>query len=240
MTTSDGPVVDVCPNCGAPLKLDDAGDCTWCHAHVRVTAPAAGQSAPLDVDPPDDVLFGNLLSDEPGDIELLQPVSNLLVFLSTTGQEAAVHDFLSHWEHKDAVGPLLRAARAAGTRVTLSAKASPGFNEFLDHSELYTSDEWWTIALTTDLLALLAALPGVDPMQALDSTNMAQDDRKTYAKRFAKATPPQGGDAGALLALREAVPGTGSGRAPAGGSAAGEEGDAPPERHHLFRRHRDA
>ena len=243
MTNADGPVVDSCPNCGAPLKLDTAGDCVWCHAHVRVTASPVAPSTPMDAERAMRVLFGNPLEGEPGDIELLQPACNLLVFLSTTGQDAAVQDFLSHWEHKDAVGPLLHAVRAAGTRVTLVAKAAPGFDEFTDHSALYTPDEWWTIALAADLLALLAGLPGVDPMQAADSKNEAQDDRKSYGRHFAKGTPPSGDDSAALLAMREALPGAGPQPAPAGDSAADSVGE--PEqaqrggRHHLFGRHRN-
>lgn len=230
--TSEGPVVDSCPNCGAPLKLDDEGDCVWCHAHVRVRSAADVRSGPIDPEYAARVLFGNVLDDEPGDIELLQPVSNLLIFLSTTGQEAAVQDFLSHWEHKDAVGPLLAAVRAAGTRVTLSAKAARGFDELADHGSLCTPEEWWTIALATDLLALLAGQPGVDPMQSVDSTNQSKDIRDTYRKHFARAVPPQGDEAGLLLALREAVPGP-------GGAAPPTDGGEPAERHHFFHRHGD-
>lgn len=229
MTTSDGPTVDSCPNCGAPLKLDTAGDCLWCHAHVNVSTTPVVPRGQMDADLAARVLWGHILDDEPGDIELLQPVSNLLVFLSTTGQEAAVLDFLSHWEQKEAVGALLKAVRAAGTRVTLSAKAAHDFNEFSDHSALYTSGEWWTIALATDLLALVGGLPGVDPMQAVDSTNQAHDVRDTYRKHFAKATPPEGEGAGPLLALREVVTGADSAQAPAESSP----------HHHLFRRHHE-
>jgi hypothetical protein len=230
--TSDGPVVDSCPNCGAPLKLDNAGDCIWCHAHVHVSAMPVVPRGVLDAELAARVLWGNLLDGDPGDIELLQPVSNLLIFLSTTGQEAPVQDFLSHWEHKEAVGALLQAVRAGGTRVTLSAKAAQGFSEFSDHSSLYTTEDWWAIALATDLLALVAGLPGVDPMQAVDSTRQAHDVRDTYRKHLAKATPPGGEDAGRLLTLREAVP-----RSDASGGPGAAEEESP--RHHLFHRHQE-
>lgn len=236
MTTSDAPTVDTCPNCGAPLKLDNAGDCVWCHAHVHVTATPVLSADRMDAATAARVLFGNVLDDEPDDIELLQPVSNLLIFLSTTGQEEAVQDFLSHWEHKDAVGPLLEATRAAGARVTVSAKASRGFDEFADHSSLYTAGEWWMISLACDLLALVAGVPGVDPMQALDSKHQAQEIRDSYRGKIAGATPPEGEASSPLLAMRGAVPGDAAapGDPPAGGDA-GEPGG----RHHLFRRHRD-
>jgi hypothetical protein len=239
MTASGGPVVDSCPNCGAPLKLDTAGNCIWCQAHVRATAPPVLPSRPADAEQAIRVLFGNPLEGEPDDIMLLQPVSNLLIFLSTTGQEAAVQDFVSHWEHKDAVSPLLRAVRAAGTRVTLEAKAGPDFDEFSDHSALYTSDEWWVVALATDLLALLAGVPGVDPMQASDSTNEARSTHDGYRRRFAKATPPDGDDAGVLRALRDAVPSACPGPAPTESVSASADRSEPAKRRHFWQHHRD-
>ena len=39
MITSTG----TCPNCGAPLELDQGGNCRWCHAHLR-TEPRHGPS----------------------------------------------------------------------------------------------------------------------------------------------------------------------------------------------------
>jgi hypothetical protein len=246
MTASEGPVVDNCPNCGAPLKLDTAGNCVWCQAHVRVTAPPAPQPETFDAGRAIRVLFGNPLEGEADDIMLLQPVSNLLIFLESTGQEAAVQDFLSHWEHKDAVTPLLHAVRASGERVTLSAKSAPGFNEFTDHSALYTPGEWWLIALATDLLALLAGVPGVDPMQAVEAADQARGTHDHYGEHFARSRPPDGDGSGPLSALRHAVPSCAPEPAAAGsaaGSAATIEGagppDGPPERHHLWRRHRD-
>jgi hypothetical protein len=237
VTLSEEPAVDKCPNCGAPLKLDTAGDCIWCQAHVRAAAPPVVPSEQMDAERAIRVLFGNPLGDEPDDIMLLQPVSNLLIFLSTTGQETAVQDFISHWEHKDAIGPLLHAVRAAGTRVTRSAKAATHFDEYADHSALYRSDEWWAIALATDMLALLAGLPGVDPMQALDSVNQARDVRNEYRKHFARATPPEGDDAAVLRAMREAVASAAAEPASKDESSASTGRHEAAERHHFWRRH---
>src|SRR5215469_5790198 len=43
---SAGPIVNLCPNCGAPLELDEAAKCRWCHAPV--------QFAPSEADVGDD------------------------------------------------------------------------------------------------------------------------------------------------------------------------------------------
>jgi hypothetical protein len=238
MTASDEVVVDNCPNCGAPLKLDTAGDCIWCHAHVRVAGSPVVVARESDAASAMRVLYGNPLEDEPDDIMLLQPVSNLLTFLWTSGQEAAVQDFISHWEHKDAVTPLLHAVRAAGTRATVAAEAKPGFNEFGDNSALYTSDEWWTIALATDTLSLLAGLPGVDPLQAVTTANEVRNVHDTYADCIAKATPPAGDDASALRAMRGSVPSAAPEPAPADEAPADEAPASPsrPERHHFWQR----
>lgn len=42
-----GGSVDICGNCGAPLGLDDDGECRWCRATVRARSrPASARSRP--------------------------------------------------------------------------------------------------------------------------------------------------------------------------------------------------
>jgi hypothetical protein len=36
-----GPITDPCPNCGAPLELDETARCRWCHVPVRFAPPEA-------------------------------------------------------------------------------------------------------------------------------------------------------------------------------------------------------
>lgn len=204
MTTSEEPVVDKCPNCGAPMKLNAAGDCVWCHAHVRLEAPVPS-------DDPDELrrdiaALDNLLEGEPGELMLLQPVSNLLVFLTSTGQQPAVHDFLGQWHLRDRVRPLLAAVRATGERVTAAAMAAPDFNEYGDHSALYTAEEWWMIELANDMLVMLASLPGVDEIHSLQTLNQAQQIRSGYGPHFAEANAAVGAGPEAFKSLREEIP----------------------------------
>ena len=39
------PVVEVCANCGAPLDIDEASACRWCHAQIRLRPAAAPGSS---------------------------------------------------------------------------------------------------------------------------------------------------------------------------------------------------
>lgn len=228
MTASEGPVVEKCPYCGAPLRLDVAGDCVWCHAHVRVPAEPTPRGDEMDAESAYRVLYCNPFEDEPDDVMLLEPVANLLSFLYTTGQEPPVQDFVAHWEAREGVAPLLAAVRTAGKRVTEAAMSAPSFNELADHSAEWTAGEWWILQLANDLLAMVASVPGLATTQTLGTMNEVRNNRTSYAERFAGADGSGADDA--LVELRRAVPQAESEPRPPDDAATGH--------HHLWRRHR--
>ena len=40
--------MEFCANCGAPLDLDEANACRWCHARIRTERAAVPASRTLD------------------------------------------------------------------------------------------------------------------------------------------------------------------------------------------------
>lgn len=217
MTTAAGPAVDRCPNCGAPLELTAEGHCRWCGVPVR-TAPEVGHAPhpPHAISDEDRELLAELLDtgagtsnpfhDEPDDIMLLQPVSNILIFLSTTAMDPAVRAWVKNFPEKDEIGSLLQAVRQAGTRIKLVAMQGKHYDEFTDNSHLHTEDEWWQIGLALDILATIGSVPGISPMTGADAMKQARDFQKDYSHQLKKASKNPGPSASQFVALRAAIP----------------------------------
>ncbi len=160
------PVVDHCPNCGAPLQLDGQGTCAWCHATVRVDAATPGDSEALLLDLPDpDGAIAKMVGHDQlqlpeSSVFLPLPVFPLLSALDAFGYDPAVQRFLATPARLPAVQLVVNTVKTAGERLQ-DADVPEG--EVLSHAnKLYTPEEWWTIDLLVDLIAALGSLPRVD------------------------------------------------------------------------------
>jgi hypothetical protein len=181
---STGP--GVCPNCGAPLELDESGNCTWCHARIRAGVPAAryrGFPAGLDL--------------VPGDVDdcgtsapfIFLALSVLGPGLST---EPVVREYLrgNPGLVRD-IRALSAAVSAAGVRVRDAGLLKDSFDENL---AVYTPAEIWAFDLAFDVIAMLGALddlPGkaramvTEDLRSLDQTAHSH----TWKKDLKKAGP---------------------------------------------------
>lgn len=212
MTAAGGATVQRCPNCGAPLELDVNGHCRWCGV------PVLAVEVPRDLDDEDRALLAEMMgmSDdlssrnpfrgEPNDIMLLQPVSNILIFLETTAMDGAVKKWLGAFPSKDALDPLVVAVRQAGTRIKLEAMQGKHYNEFAENSHLHTPEEWWEIGLALDILATIGSVPGIDPITGAEAVKQANGFRRDYSHQLKKARDKAGPDQAQFQALRAAIP----------------------------------
>jgi hypothetical protein len=205
MTTAGGPAVERCPNCGAPLELDN-GHCRWCGAPIQTAAPAAAgdDARAILADLLDDMSTSNVFHDEPDDIMLLQPVSNILVFMSSAGMDPAVKKWVNAFPQKDDIGTLVTAVRQAGTRIKLLAMQGKHYDEFSDNSGLHTPEEWWEIDLALDILATAGSVTGISPMTGADAVKQARDFHNQYSHHLKKAR--KGPAPAQYQALRAAIP----------------------------------
>jgi len=185
MSTGPG----VCPNCGAPLELDESGNCSWCHARVRAEAPAAryhGYSVGLAL--------------VPGDVDdcgtsapfIFLALSVLGPGLST---ELVVQEYLrgNPGLARD-IQALSAAVSAAGVRVRDAGLLRDSFDENL---AVYTSAEIWTFDLAFDVIAMLGGLEGLpgkaramvtQDLRSLDQTAHSHTWKKDLKKA---ATGPE-------------------------------------------------
>ena len=141
------PAVDLCRNCGAPLELDDAGRCRWCHAQIRFESPASQAGLlPRDLD------------------DCMTSAPFLALILSTfylLGLQDAVRQFTARNRalHQQ-IRALTVATSAAGVRVRDAGLLKDDFDNNLG---VYTPDEIWTFNLAIDVIARLGALEGLPP-----------------------------------------------------------------------------
>jgi hypothetical protein len=148
MSTGPG----VCPNCGAPLELDESGNCCWCHARVQDTrqsryiAFSGGQAmVPDDVD----------------DCFTSSPF--IFLTLSVLGPGLSSEPVVQKYTRSDPrflhqVRRLSVAVSAAGVRVRDAGLLRDSFDQNL---KVYTPAEIWTFDLAIDVIAMLGALEGL-------------------------------------------------------------------------------
>lgn len=139
------PAVDRCRNCGAPLELDDAGRCRWCHAQVRFESPASQVG-----------LMPSDLDDCATSAPFLYLILSAFYLLGTqdvvqqfTARNPALHQ---------QIRALTVATSAAGVRVRDAGLLKDDFDNRLG---VYTPDEIWTFNLAVDVIARLGALEGL-------------------------------------------------------------------------------
>jgi len=152
MITSTG----TCPNCGAPLELDQGGNCRWCHAHLR-TEPRhtpSGHGGGLGLVPA-------------GTDDCSTSAPFLYLTLAALGSglsfEPAVREYArANPAQATRIRALSTAVSAAGVRVRDAGLLKDSFDENL---RVYTAEEIWTFELAIDVIAMLSALDGL-PGQA--------------------------------------------------------------------------
>jgi hypothetical protein len=144
---SAGPTVSLCHNCGAPLELDDAGRCRWCHAQVRYES-LGSQAGLLPRD----------LDDCTTSAPFLYLTMSAFYLLGT---QDAVQQFLarSPGPHQQ-MRALAVATSAAGVRVRDAGLLKDNFDNNL---KIYTPNEIWTFNLAVDVIARLGELEGLPP-----------------------------------------------------------------------------
>ena len=152
MITSTG----TCPNCGAPLELDQGGNCRWCHAHLR-TEPRHAPSG-----------HGGGLGLVPaGTDDCSTSAPFLYLTLAALGSGLSYEPVVREYARANPaqatrIRALSTAVSAAGVRVRDAGLLKDSFDE---HLGVYTAEEIWTFELAIDVIAMLGALDGL-PGQA--------------------------------------------------------------------------
>jgi len=152
MITSTG----TCPNCGAPLELDQGGNCRWCHAHLR-TEPRHAPSS-----------HGGGLGLVPaGTDDCSTSAPFLYLTLAALGSGLSYEPVVREYARANParatrIRALSTAVSAAGVRVRDAGLLKDSFDE---HLGVYTAEEIWTFELAIDVIAMLGALDGL-PGQA--------------------------------------------------------------------------
>jgi hypothetical protein len=192
------PVVEVCPNCGAPLELDLAGECRWCHARIRTD-----RADPAFLRLQDEV---RLVPEDADDCTTSAPFLSLaLSSLSLLGVQPEIKQYMNGQPG------LLRQIRmlstmvsVAGVRVRDAGLLKDSFDSNLD---VYTAEEIWTFDLAFDVITLIGAMDGLTGrIRAMTASNMRSLDG--YAERHAwkKAMKKAGDGPVPLREFRAAVP----------------------------------
>jgi len=152
MITSTG----TCPNCGAPLELDQGGNCRWCRAHLR-TEPRHAPSG-----------HGGGLGLVPaGTDDCSTSAPFLYLTLAALGSGLSYEPVVREYARANParatrIRALSTAVSAAGVRVRDAGLLKDSFDE---HLGVYTAEEIWTFELAIDVIAMLGALDGL-PGQA--------------------------------------------------------------------------
>jgi hypothetical protein len=210
MTVSPGPVIEHCPNCGAPLDLV-AGSCRWCGEHVTMRA------APPRVDYDDEDAAENAVFDAAhdrfgvGDIDswlLPIPTGLILSGLATLICDRAVQAFLEGQpdlldmarRHTDAV-------KAAGERASAAFQGDRDISQ-KELFSFYSADEMWTFDLGADLIAWLADVDGVhaDKKAGAGQVIEANDFDPQHQDPYTKPLKEAGDGPAGLRELRARVP----------------------------------
>jgi len=126
------PHSESCPNCGAPLTLNDDGACVFCRAHLRTD--------------------GDSFTDAPS------PAGAILRTIGMLTSEPAAHRLVEEQALDDGVAVLLDSVVAAGRRVRDDGLV---LSERSVDIKVYEPAEVWTFNLAADLIALLVVAPNI-------------------------------------------------------------------------------
>lgn len=193
MTTSASAAV--CPACGAPMELDEAGRCRWCRATVQVQPMSVRPDPMAAAFGADPRLFE--LCDAP--LSLPQPPALLLSGLNMLGKDPQVYRQLLNPTLLTEVRDLTGRVQAAGERV-----ADTGRDRYRITITDYVAEEIWCFRLARDLTVSFATLEGVER----EKTRLALDGISdlTWDRRVRKTLTKYGDGPPELRELRARVP----------------------------------
>lgn len=185
------PAVDVCRNCGAPLELDDAGRCGWCHAQVRYESlDSQAGLLPRDLD--------NCSTSAP----FLYLILSAFYLLGT--QDAAKQFLARNPGLHQQIRALAVATSAAGVRVRDAGLLK---NDFDDNLKVYTAEEIWTFNLAVDVIARLGELEGLPPStHAQIVSDLKSLNDSTHSHHWKKELKSAGDGVPGFRELRDTVP----------------------------------
>jgi hypothetical protein len=207
------PIEQHCPYCGAPLELDEHGNCHWCHEPITIidsersdvaTGALHDGLSPEQVELIAKVERHDQLNLPDGDVFLPLPVFPLLACLNTAAYDPAVQGFLTTPGRVEAVRALATSVQAAGHRLQ---DANVPEDDVVQRGEkIYTVDELWTFELLADLLVQLENIGGIerDTRTSIRESVSAHDD--LWQKRVRKALKKAGDGPEQFQTLREAIP----------------------------------
>jgi len=190
--------LEVCPNCGAPLELDPASECRWCHARIRTE-----RAAPAFLRFQDEV---SLVPEDADDCASSAPFLSLA--LSSLGLLSAQPEVKEYMNGEPGLLRQIRAlstmVSAAGVRVRDAGLLKDSFDINL---KVYTAEEIWTFDLAFDVIALIGALDGLTgKIRAMTASNVRSLDWYAERHTWKKAMKKAGEGPVALREFRAAVP----------------------------------
>jgi len=168
--------VEACGNCGAPLDLDEAGACRWCHARIRPRR-AAVPAASIFQDPV------SLVPEDADDCWTSAPFLALTMStLSMLSTQPAVKEYMQREPRLlEQVRALSSAVSAAGARVRDAGLLKDSFDGNL---AVYTPAELATFDLAFDVIAMIGGLDGLSGQtRAMVASNLQSLD--WYAQHHA-------------------------------------------------------
>jgi hypothetical protein len=190
--------VDVCANCGAPLDLDEAGACRWCHARIRRPRVAVPLFRIWD----ESSLVPEGTDGCRTSASFLSLALSTLTFL---GLQPVVKEYTQREPRLlEQVRALSRAVSTAGVRVRDSGLLKDSFDSNL---AIYTPEEIWTFDLAFDVIALISALDGLTgDARAQAASNMGLLDGYAGRPPWQQAMATAGDGPVAWRELRAQVP----------------------------------
>jgi hypothetical protein len=192
------PVVEVCANCGAPLELDEADACRWCHARIRMEEAAAPVSHSWDQ--------VSLVPDDADDCGSSSPFLFLaLSSLELLGTQPAVTEHMRREQRLlRQIQALSGAVSAAGVRVRDAGLLKDSFDISLGP---YTPEVIWTFDLAFDVIAWIGALDGLTGQaRAMTASNVRSLDEYSHSHTWKKDMKKAGEGPAAFHELRALVP----------------------------------
>lgn len=198
---SRGAGVDGCANCGAPLELDEAGRCRWCHAHVQQRRP---NLAVVHYSFDDQVSLVPANADD-----CMTSAPFLFLTLSTLGPalsiEPAVQEYTRHQPGLHAkIRALSTAVSAAGVRVRDDGLLKDDFD---DNLKVYTPEEIWLFDLAIDVIAMLGTLGGLPKAKhAQVASNLRSLDQSVDTHTWKKELKKAGAGPAEFRELRAGLP----------------------------------
>jgi hypothetical protein len=200
------PVVDVCPNCGAPWEPDEGGTCRWCHAHIRVE-PSPASLSEHSFNP--FAYPGNpasLVPDGVDDCMSSAPfIGLILATFSVLSKDRAVQGYAqSEPGLRERIQALTTAVSGAGVRVRDAGLLEDSFDESLG---VYTPEEIWLFDLAIDVIAMLSIPEGmVKSTRALVAEDLRNLDEQLVRHKWVNALKQAGEGPDAFRELRAEVP----------------------------------